>query len=97
MSLEECIKQVSTELDIPYEVCRRAYRSAWKFMLENAQSQNFYEGMSMEEFRKNRPNMNVRGIGKLYVSEELFKRRIKKRQIIRKFKQEKHDKGDKND
>lgn len=97
MLTEKCIKQASEELGIPYEVCHKAYMSAWKFMYEKAQEHRLSVDTSLEEFNSYRLNFNVRGIGKFYVTEEDFKRKNKKYLAIQKFKKEKNDKDNKND
>jgi hypothetical protein len=97
MNLKDCIKQVSKEQGIPEDVCYRAYMSAWKFILETAKSQNLSPEVSLEEFRKSRPNFNIRGIGKLYVSEDAFIRKNKRILTLRKLKEEKDDKGNQDD
>ena len=97
MSLENCIRQAAKELDIPYEVCYKAYMSAWKFMHDKAQEHKLSVETPLEEFKSYRLNFNVRGIGKFFVTEESFKRKNKRYLAIQKLKKEKDDKDNKND
>lgn len=97
MSVEKCIRQASEELGIPYEVCRKAYMSAWKFMHDKAQEYKLSIDTPIEEFRTLRLNFNVRGIGKFHVTEEDFNRKNKKYLAIQKLKKEKNDKDNKDD
>ena len=97
MLLENCIRQAAKELDIPYEVCYKAYMSAWKFMHDKAQEHKLSVETPLEEFKSYRLNFNVRGIGKFFVTEESFKRKNKRYLAIQKLKKEKDDKGNQND
>ena len=97
MSLEKCIRQASKELDIPYEVCHKAYMSAWKFIHDKAQEHKLSVETPLEEFKSYRLNFNVRGIGKFYITEEEFKRKNKRYLTIQKLKKEKNDKDNKDD
>lgn len=97
MQLDEIIHKVSEELNIPYEVCHKAYMSAWKFIYSKVQEHELSENVSLEEFKTYRPNINIRGIGKFYITPESFERKNKKFEIIRKYKKEKYDKSNKDD
>jgi hypothetical protein len=97
MSVEKCIRQTAEELGIPYEVCHKAYMSAWKFIHYKAQENKLSVETPIEEFKSLRLNFNVRGIGKFFITEESFKRKNKRYLAIQKFKKEKYDKCNKND
>ena len=84
-------------MGIPYEVCHKAYMSAWKFMHDKAQEYRLSTDTPLEEFRNLRLNFNVRGIGKFHVTEEDFKKKNKKYLAIQKLKKEKNDKGNQDD
>ena len=88
MQLDKIIKQVSEELDIPQEVCHRAYMSAWKFINEKAQEHKLTVDTPLDEFKKYR---------KFHLTESDFRRKNKKYLAIQKFKKEKYDKGDQDD
>ena len=97
MQLDKIIKQVSEELDIPQEVCHRAYMSAWKFINEKAQEHKLTVDTPLEEFRKYRLNFNVRGIGKFHLTEVDDNIKNKRYMAIQKLKKDKNDKGDQDD
>lgn len=97
MLYDKYIRQAAEELGIPYEVCYKAYMSAWKFIYEKAQEHKLSVDTPLEEFKKLRLNFNVRGIGKFHVTEDEFKRKNKRYLVIQKFKQEKDDKSNQDD
>lgn len=97
MLTEKCIRQAAEELGIPYEVCHKAYMSAWKFMHDKAQEHKLTVDTPLEEFKTLRLNFNVRGIGKFHLTEEDFKSKNKRYLAIQKFKKEKDDKDNKDD
>lgn len=76
-------------MDLPYDVCYKAYMSAWRFILIKAQELPLDENMPMEEFLKLRPNFNMPSLGKFYITQESFERKSKKLRVIKKFKLEK--------
>jgi hypothetical protein len=97
MSVEKYIRQAAEELDMPYEVCHKAYMSAWRFIYERAQEHKLSVETPLEEFRSYRLNFNVRGIGKFFITEENFKRKNKRYLTIQKLKKEKNDKDNQDD
>ena len=97
MSVDKYIRQAAEELGITYEECHRAYMSAWKFIYNKVQEHPMSTDTPIEEFRQYRRNINVRGIGKLYVTEEDFKRKNKRFLALQKLKKEKNDKDNKDD
>ena len=88
MTLEQIIQQVAGEMGLPYDVCHKAYMSAWKFVNDKAQELPMDHNMSLEEFKRLRPNFNMPSLGKLYISEENFERTKKRFLCIEKFKKE---------
>jgi len=97
MQLDDIIKKVSAELEIPQEVCYKAYMSAWKFIYDKLQEQPLNADISMEEFLKLRPNINIRGIGKFHITPKEFENKKKRHEIIQRLIKEKHDKDNKDD
>lgn len=97
MPLNKFIEQVSQELGIPQDVCHRAYMSAWKFIKEKIQEPKLSVETTEEEFKSYRPNFNVRGIGKLYITQRDFEIKNKRYLALQKYKQEKDDKDNRND
>ena len=82
---------------MPYEVCRRVYMSAWKFISEKAQEHKLSTETPLEEFNSYRMNFNVRGLGKFHITPEDFVRKNKRFLTIQKLIKEKHDKDNKDD
>lgn len=80
MRTDDAIRQVSKELNIPYEVCRKAYMSAWKFIYRNAETPVLSIDTPVEEFRRCRMNFNIPSLGKLNITEDKFNK------INRKFR-----------
>lgn len=97
MSLSDIIKKVAEEQNLPYEVCHRAYMSAWKFIHSKVQENVLSVDTPPEEFDRLRMNINIRGIGKLYITRKDFEIKNKKYLIIQKYKQEKYDKDKQDD
>lgn len=97
MSLDDCIRQASEELGIPYDVCHRAYMMGWKFIYEKIQKPQLSVNTTPEEFQSYRLNFNIRGIGKFNLTKEDFERKNKRFLAIQKYKKEKNDKDNKND
>ena len=96
MTVDEAIRQVAKELDLPYDVCHKAYMSSWKFILDHIQALPLSADLPVEEFRKLRPNFNVPSLGKFYVTEDLFKKKNEKYLLIQKYKELKHAEDNKN-
>lgn len=88
--LEEILNQVSKELDVPYEVCCKAYMSQWFFIEEKVKQHN-YKDLTLEKFRQIRPNFNLPSLGKLFVTEEKFEKVLKALEYKRKASQEKRE------
>lgn len=65
MNYEEIIRRVSTELNLPYSVVDKTYKSYWLFIKDTIQSLPLKEELSEEEFTKIRTNINIPSIGKI--------------------------------
>lgn len=89
MKLEEIIQRVADGMELPYDVCYKAYMSAWKFPLIKIQELPLHEDMPIEEFKKLRVNFNMPSLGKLYITPENFERKNRKLKIIHKYRQAK--------
>ena len=87
MTLEEIIKKVSEEVGLPYDVCHKAYMAAWRFILTKAQELPINEDLTLEEFKRLRPNFNMPSLGKMHITEEEFLKKSKKLRIIKSFKE----------
>jgi len=89
MKLDDIIQQVADEMSIPFEVCRLAYMSSWKFILEKVQALPLTEHTSMEEFKQMKVNFNMPSLGKMHITEEEFVARKKRIAIIKNLRQKK--------
>lgn len=85
MTLEEIIRKVAEEKGLPYDVCHKAYMSAWRFIYDHIQEQPLSHTLPIEEFRKLRLNFNMPSLGKFHVTEESFTRKINRFLIIQKL------------
>ena len=90
MSLDDIIKEVAQELDLPFEVCRLAYTSAWKFMYEKI-SEMSLKGIDAEEFKTLRTNFNMPSLGKFYVTEETRQKTQRRIDYMEKYVKEVKD------
>ena len=90
MTLSDAVKKVAEEMNLPYDVCHRAYTSAWKFILTKAQGLPLSTDLPMEEFKKLRPNFNMPSLGKFHVTTEEFERTNRKYLQFKKIKEQKN-------
>lgn len=98
MKVDVFIRQVAEELDIPYEVCRRAYLSQWEFILEKTKELPLHDELTKEEFDKLRPNFNLPSLGKFAVTWDRYQRVKKKFKYIKNLKEKQgNDTQDKED
>lgn len=65
MTTKEILKQVSEELNIPYEVVNKVYSSYWKFIRSKIIELPLKENLTKEEFEKLKVNFNLPSLGKL--------------------------------
>lgn len=65
MTTKEILKQVSEELNIPYEVVNKVYSSYWKFIRSKIIDLPLKENLTKEEFEKLKVNFNLPSLGKL--------------------------------
>ena len=87
MKLEDAIKQVAKEMNLPVDVCKKAYMSAWKFILTKIQGFQLSDELPIEEFRQLRTNFNMPSLGKFYLTEETFQKKLKRFQILKELKE----------
>lgn len=93
MTLEDIIHKVADEMELPYDVCYKAYMASWKFILTKVQALPLSEDMPLEEFRKLRVNFNMPSLGKLNITEDSFQRKSKKLNIIKELREKNHVQG----
>lgn len=77
---------MSEELNLPFEVCRAAYRASWSFIKEKAQALPLKEDLTEAQFNELRPNFNLPSLGKLFVTEQNYKAKKKRFHIIQELR-----------
>lgn len=91
MKIEDVIRQVADEMDIPYVVAKLAYMSMFKFIREKIAELPLKDKLSDEEFLKLRPNFNVPSLGKFYVTLERYQRINRMLEYIKEATEKKYD------
>lgn len=85
MTLDEIIREVAHELDMPYIFVDRVYHAYWKGVRDYITSLPLTEELTDEEFLALRPNVNIPRIGKLNVLLDNYKRR---RKVLEKYRED---------
>lgn len=83
MKYEDIIHKVSIELNIPYSIVDRTYKSYWKVIKKHMSSLPLKENLTDEEFKELQPNVSVPSIGKFYITLERYKNMKKQQEIIK--------------
>lgn len=65
MNYDSIITQVSKELNLPFNVVDRTFKSYWKFIRDTIKELPLKEDISEEEFNKLKTNFNIPSLGKL--------------------------------
>lgn len=68
MNYKQIIDKVSKDTGLPKELVDRTYKAYWKAIRQHIKSLPLKNDLSMEEFKKLRPNVNIPSIGKLTVT-----------------------------
>lgn len=68
------INEVSKELNLPYRVVDKVYKSYWKFIRDTIQGLNLKDDITEEEFQRLKTNFNIPSLGKLSCTYERIKR-----------------------
>lgn len=68
MTYEEIVSRVADSLGLDKKLVDKTYKAYWKAVKEHIESLGLKQNLSDEEFEKQRPNINIPSIGKLYVS-----------------------------
>ena len=74
MDYNDLVTQVSKELNLPFRVVDRAYKSYWKSIRNTIQELPLKEDMTEEEFQQLRTNFNIPSLGKLSCTYDRVKR-----------------------
>lgn len=83
MDYNSIITQVSKELDLPFEVVDKTYRSYWKSIRDTIQRLPIKEELSEEEFKRLKTNFNIPSLGKLSCTYDRAKRVKERYRYIR--------------
>lgn len=83
MDYNSIITQVSKELDLPFEVVDRTYKSYWKSIRDTIQRLPIKEELSEEEFKRLKTNFNIPSLGKLSCTYDRAKRVKERYRYIR--------------
>ena len=65
MNYNDLVIQVSKELNLPFRVVDKVYKSYWKSIRDTIQELPLKDDISEEEFQKLRTNFNIPSLGKL--------------------------------
>lgn len=65
MKLEEIVKRVSKELNIPEDTILKTYKAYWEYIRSTIQELPLKENLSLEDFNKLKTNFNIPSLGKL--------------------------------
>lgn len=88
MRYEDILNKVATDLNIPVEIVRLAYKSYWKFIRQTIQFLPLKDNLSEEEFSKLRTNFNIPSLGKLSCTFDRMTRVKKRFEYIKKLRKE---------
>lgn len=72
--LEEAIREIAKELNLPKKYVDKVYKAYWKAVREHISELPLKDNLSEEEFSKLQPNVNIPSIGKLYVTYDKYSR-----------------------
>ena len=74
MIYKEIISQVAEETGLSKHLVDRTYRAYWKAIRSYIKALPLNKELSDEEFLKQKPNINIPSIGKLYVTLDKYQR-----------------------
>ena len=87
MNYNSLVTQVSKELNLPFRVVDKVYRSYWKSIRDIIQGLPLKDDMSEEEFQKLRTNFNIPSLGKLSCTYDRVKRVKERYRYIRNLRE----------
>lgn len=95
MEYKDLMLQVSKEVDLPFRVVDKIYKSYWRSIRMIIQDLPLKDDLSEKEFQKLRTNFNIPSLGKLSCTYDRAKG-VKERFKYIKNIREKHDQGKEN-
>lgn len=91
MKVEDAIRKVAEEMNLPYEVARTAYFTMYRFIREKMSELPLQDDLTDEEFSQLRPNFNVPSLGKFYVTLDRYHSIKKMLEYIKEATAKKYD------
>lgn len=87
MNYNSLVTQVSKELNLPFRVVDKVYRSYWKSIRDTIQGLPLKDDIPEEEFQKLRTNFNIPSLGKLSCTYDRVKRVKERYRYIRNLRE----------
>ena len=87
MNYNDLVIQVSKELNLPFRVVDKVYKSYWKSIRDTIQELPLKDDISEEEFQKLRTNFNIPSLGKLTCTYDRVKGVKQKYKYIRNLRE----------
>ena len=87
MDYNSLVTQVSKELNLPFRVVDKVYRSYWRSIRDTIQGLPLKDDISEEEFQKLRTNFNIPSRGKLSCTYDRVKRIKERYRYIRNLRE----------
>lgn len=74
MTYTEMVAVAAQSTGLDRRIVDRTYRAYWRVIREYIESLPLKDELTDEEFQKLRPNVNIPSIGKLYVTQDRYRR-----------------------
>ncbi len=81
--MEETIRRLSQELNLPQDVVVKSYKAYWMFIRTTIKELPLKKDMDSETFNRLRPNFNIPNLGKLTCTYSRYVGVKKKNQLIK--------------
>lgn len=84
----EIISKVAEEMQLPYEVVDKTYKSFWLFVRTSISNLPLKEDLDEEQFNQLRTSVNIPSIGKFHCSYDRYKKVKQRFNYIKHLKNE---------
>lgn len=81
--MEETIRRLSRELNLPQDVVIKAYKAYWLFIRQTIEKLPLKEDMDEDTFNRLRPNFNIPNLGKITCTYDRYIGVKKRNQLIK--------------